>query len=40
MPGLFTLNSATLGKLNESPLGGAGTGFVIGGFMVVLGLLR
>jgi hypothetical protein len=30
MPGLFTLDDATLGKLDESPLGGAGTGFVIG----------
>lgn len=30
MPGLFTLNSADLGRLNEDVLGGFGTGFVSG----------
>lgn len=30
MPGLFTLDSATLGVLGTSVLGGDGTGFVIG----------
>lgn len=30
MPGLFTLNSSDLGRLNEDVLGGFGTGFVSG----------
>lgn len=30
MPGLFTLNNADLGRLNEDVLGGFGTGFVSG----------
>lgn len=30
MAGLFTLDDATLGRLDNIPLGGAGTGFVIG----------